>query len=100
MEILVKALSGYFLRLINAAIGDIIWSMDEVQELIAELRGRGWTVAALARELEVDYRSIIRWQNGQRTPANVAGVRSILRGLLKRRRIPKRRTYKRNPPTT
>jgi transcriptional regulator with XRE-family HTH domain len=74
--------------------------MDEVQELITELRVRGWTVAALARELEVDYRTIIRWQNGQRTPANVAGVRSLLRGLLQRRRIPKRKVYKRNPPAT
>ena len=74
--------------------------MAEVQDLITELRAKGWTVAAIADELGVDYRSVIRWQTGQRSPSNVVGVRAVLSGLLQRRRIPKRKRYKRNPPAT
>lgn len=71
--------------------------MTEVQELIAELQGKGWTLAAMADELGVDDSSIYRWQKGMRSPTNIVGVLAILRGLAQRRRVPKRKRYKRNP---
>jgi transcriptional regulator with XRE-family HTH domain len=76
--------------------------MNEVQELIAELRGKGWTLAAIADELKVDHDTVYRWQRGLRSPANPVGVLAVLKGLLQRRRVPKRRRYvgKRNPPAT
>jgi transcriptional regulator with XRE-family HTH domain len=74
--------------------------MTEIQELIAELQGRGWTLAAIADELGVDDSSVYRWKEGMRSPANVLGMLAILRGLLQRRRIPKKKRYKRNPPAT
>jgi transcriptional regulator with XRE-family HTH domain len=74
--------------------------MREVQELIAELQKKGWTLAAIADELGVDDASVYRWLRGLRSPANEVGVLVVLRGLLQRRRIPKRKRYKRNPPST
>jgi transcriptional regulator with XRE-family HTH domain len=71
--------------------------MSEVQELIAELQKKGWTLAAIADELGVDDASVYRWLRGLRSPANVVGVLVILRGLLQQRRIPKRKRYKRIP---
>jgi transcriptional regulator with XRE-family HTH domain len=71
--------------------------MTEVQELIEELQKKGWTLAAIADELEVDDASVYRWQKGMRSPANVVGVLAVLRGLLQRRRVPKRKRYKRKP---
>jgi transcriptional regulator with XRE-family HTH domain len=71
--------------------------MTEVQELIAELQRKGWTLAAIADELGVDDASVYRWQRGMRSPAIAVGVLVVLRGLLQRRRIPKRKRYKRIP---
>jgi transcriptional regulator with XRE-family HTH domain len=64
---------------------------DEVKELITQLRAKGWTLAAIADELQVDNESVYRWQRGLRSPANASAVATVLRGLLRRRRIPKRR---------
>jgi transcriptional regulator with XRE-family HTH domain len=71
--------------------------MTEVQELIAELQKKGWTLAAIAEELGVDDASVYRWQKGMRSPANVVGVVAVLRRLLRRKRVPKRKRYKRKP---
>ena len=72
--------------------------MTDVQEMIAGLREKGWTVAAIADELSVDYDTVARWQRGTRSPANVIGVRLVLGQLLKRQRIPKRKRYTKKPP--
>lgn len=76
--------------------------MNEVQELIAKLRGKGWTQAAIADELGVDSDSVYRWEVGLRSPANAVGVVTVLRGLVQKKRIPKRRRFKgkRNPPAS
>ena len=71
--------------------------MSEVQELITQLRAKGWTVAAIADELQVDYDTVARWQKGTRSPSNAAAVRVVLAQLLRRRRIPKQRRYKKSP---
>ncbi len=66
--------------------------MGVVQELIGELRSKGWSKAALADELGVTWFTVTRWERG-RLPANEVGVRMVLGQLLQRRRVPKRRRY-------
>ena len=67
--------------------------MTDVQGTITALRQKGWTLAALADELEVDYDTVARWERGTRSPANAVGVKMALAQLMKRRRIPRRRRY-------
>ena len=89
--------------MIITAIGGILLDMkSEVQELIAALRAKGWTLAAIADYLRVDRDSVYRWERGLRNPANAVGVVMALKDLLRRRRIPKRsrRGSRRNPPAT
>jgi hypothetical protein len=76
--------------------------MDEIQKMIAELEGRGWTLAAISRELGVTWKSVHRWKAGYNPPENPTLVALGLGRLLQRRRIPKRKVYtrKRNPPAT
>jgi orotate phosphoribosyltransferase-like protein len=74
--------------------------MPEIQRKIEELEARGWTLAAIARELEVSWDSVHRWKTGRNPPENPKLVDMGLSRLLQRRRIPKRKVYKRNPPAT
>jgi orotate phosphoribosyltransferase-like protein len=74
--------------------------VERVKEALATLKERGWTTAAIADELAVDRDSVWAWQTGRYKPANPRLVRIALDGLLRRRRIPKRKRYKRNPPST
>jgi len=69
--------------------------MTDIQELLAQLRVKGWTHAAIAMELEVNYLTVYKWQKGIHAPSNVGVVRRTLRQLLTRKRIPKQRRYKR-----
>jgi hypothetical protein len=52
-------------------------------------------VTAIGRELGVSDMAVWRWIAGTRQPENERGVRLMLRGLLKRRTVPKR-PYKRS----
>ena len=72
--------------------------MGAVQELIGELRSKGWSKAALADELGVTWFTVTRWERG-RVPANEVGVRMVLGQLLQRRRVPKRRRYTKKTPS-
>jgi hypothetical protein len=65
--------------------------------MIEELEKRGWTLAAIARELEVSWKTVHRWKDGSRLPHHPKLVTLGLERLLQRRRIPKRKVYKRNP---
>ena len=67
--------------------------MNDVQERIRALRGKGWTLASMADELGVSRRGIAAWQSGERYPENVKGVLTLLDQLAKRKRIPKQRRY-------
>jgi hypothetical protein len=88
---------GEFWKLLANAIRSIIWGMTEVQELITQLRAKGWTVAAISEELGVDYYTVYKWEKGIHEPSNAGAVLRVLRQLLQQRRIPKRRRVKRNP---
>ena len=67
--------------------------MNDIQEMIAELRSNGWTLAAVADEVAVSRNTVDRWYRGERYPTNAAGVRVMLRRLSARRRVPKQRRY-------
>jgi transposase-like protein len=67
--------------------------MNEVQRIIGELEERGWTLAAIARELEVSWKTVHRWKHGSREPHHARLIILGLERLRARRRIPKRKLY-------
>ena len=97
IAILVNTFWSGFCKLLDTAIRNIMFGMTEVQELISQLRAKGWTVAAVSDELGVDYYTVYKWEKGIHEPSNVGAVLRVLRQLLQQRRIPKRRRVKRNP---
>ena len=64
-----------------------------IQTKLATAQKKGWTLAALADELELTVSTIEKWKAGQRNPANEKAVLSLLGHLEKRKRIPKQRRY-------
>lgn len=66
---------------------------DIVQAKIAQLQDKGWTLAALADELDVTSNAVEKWKSGDRNPNNKKGVLMLLDKLVKRKRIPKKRRY-------
>lgn len=73
--------------------------MGEVQDRIAELQGNGWTLAALADEVDVTVNAVEKWKAGDRNPSNARAVVVLLDQLAKRKRIPKKRRYTKNSRT-
>ena len=67
--------------------------MNDVQQQIAELREKGWTIAAIADELDTHRETVARWVSGQRYPEHSKAISALLDTLSKRKRIPKRRRY-------
>jgi len=68
--------------------------MNEVQQRLAGLQKKGWTLAAIADELGVTVNAVEKWKAGQRQPSNAKGVYRILDHLMDRNQVPKRRRYK------
>lgn len=64
-----------------------------VQERLATLQDKGWTLAALADELELTVNTLEKWKAGDRKPADAKSVLAMLERLEIRKRIPKRRRY-------
>ena len=81
-----------------ATKGGTILCMNDVQRVLGELKGKGWTLAAIADELSVAANTVVRWNSGDRYPANSSGVKVILGQLKLRRRIPKRKRYTKKSP--
>lgn len=67
---------------------------DEVQAKLNELRQKGWTLASIGREIGQAIRTVESWNQGKRSPANLQPVLASLDGLLKRKRIPKKKHRK------
>jgi hypothetical protein len=65
--------------------------MNDVQSRIAELQEKGWTLAAIADEVELTVNAVQKWKAGDHSP-NKATL-AFLDQLLTRRRIPKKRRY-------
>ena len=69
--------------------------MSEVQEKLAILQQKGWTLAAIASEVGMTAQTVEKWKAGNRSPANPKLVSDCLDGLMQRKRIPKRRRPRR-----
>ena len=67
--------------------------MNEIQERIEALQGKGWTAAAIADELGVTADALAKWKTGDRYPSNAKGVFAILDGLSQHSPPPKRRRH-------
>ena len=67
--------------------------MNIVQLTLANLRIKGWTLAAIADELEVTKNAVEKWNAGDRTPANRKSTLEHLDRLLRVKRVPKKRRY-------
>jgi transcriptional regulator with XRE-family HTH domain len=65
--------------------------MNEVQSRISELEAKGWTLAAIADELQVAYITIQKWKSGERNTRLEKPVLDSLNRLMERKRIPKKR---------
>ncbi len=65
--------------------------MNAVRVRIAELEGKGWTLAAIARELGAAYNTVQKWKAGDRQPSNYQLVLEKLEELCRRKRVPKKR---------
>jgi IS30 family transposase len=70
--------------------------MNDAQTKIAQLQEKGWTLAAIADELEHTPNAIQKWKAGHRNPRNYKAIVALLDRLIKRRRIPKKRRYSKN----
>ena len=67
--------------------------MNDVQQSVADLESRGWTLRAIADEVHTHWTTVARWKAGSQYPEHAALVISALYALLKRKRVPKQRRY-------
>lgn len=67
--------------------------MNDVQTKIAALQAKGWTLTAIADEVELTVNAVEKWKVGTHSP-NKATL-AFLDILLTRKRIPKKRRYHR-----
>lgn len=66
---------------------------SKIQSKIAQLVEKGWTLAAIADELDVTSDTVELWRAGKRNPTNVKGVLLMLDKVLSKKRIPKQKRY-------
>ena len=64
--------------------------MDDVQTLLADLKAKGWTNAAIADEIGVTVNAVEKWQAGDR---NISRSHLILLNQLIKKKPPKKRRY-------
>ena len=65
--------------------------MTDVQEILEELRVKGWSRAAIADEVGAHRETVSRWGSGRYYPENAKAVLVVLNMLLKRKAPPGRR---------
>ena len=66
---------------------------NNVQAKLAGLQEKGWTLANIARALELSPVTVESWNQGKRSPANLKSVLASLDQLTEQKRIPKKRRY-------
>ena len=82
------------IRIDNRYLVQYIWRMNDVQEVLARLQSKGWTVAAIADDLGLKRVTVARWKIGVHYPANPSIAKQALKQLDMKKRIPKRKRYK------
>ena len=68
--------------------------MNCIQEQLADLEGKGWSLAAIADEVGAHYNTVQKWKAGDRFPSPAKPVFQALDSLSRRKRIPKKRRVK------
>ncbi len=71
-----------------------ILRVNEIQKIIGKLQNKGWTLAALADELEITVNAVEKWKAGDRQPRNAKAVISLLSQILEIKLAPKKKRYK------
>jgi orotate phosphoribosyltransferase-like protein len=66
---------------------------NDVQSRISKLEEKGWTLAAIADELDVTSDTVELWKAGRRHPTNAKAVFLMLDKISSKKRIPKRKRY-------
>ncbi len=66
--------------------------MNDIQELLDQLRGQKWTDAAIAEELGTYRETVAVWRRGQSYPRYAKAIKIALRSLMLRE-PPKGRRY-------
>jgi hypothetical protein len=66
---------------------------NRIQQILAELQKKRWTLAAIADELEVTVNAVEKWKAGDRHPRNSKAVLLLLEQLKQRKRVPKQKRY-------
>jgi hypothetical protein len=93
--ILTEIMRNNFSKHIDNGIQRMVYCllMNGVQLRILCLQELGWTLAAIADELDVTPNAIEKWKAGDRHPRLEKPVIDALDQLTKRKRIPKKRRY-------
>jgi hypothetical protein len=65
----------------------------EIQNKLAELVVKGWTLASISREIGQAKGTVEAWNQGKRSPANLQSVLASLDVLAKRKKIPLKKLY-------
>jgi transcriptional regulator with XRE-family HTH domain len=65
--------------------------MSQTQELLQELRDKGWTISAIANEVGVSRNAVDAWYGGESSPRAIVAVNMMLRSLLDKSPPPQRR---------
>ena len=71
-----------------------IESKNAVQEKLAGLKAKGWTLAAIADALGVAYNTVQKWDAGSRYPSTAMLVLQTLESLAASKRVPRKRRAK------
>ena len=74
-------------------------AMNAVQEMLADLEGKGWSLAAIAVEMGIAYNTAQKWKAGDRYPSNAKAVLVLLDTLAQRKRVPRKRRSRRQIDT-
>ena len=67
--------------------------MNDIQQKMAELQSKGWTLAALADELGVTASAMDKWKAGDKYPGMPRPILVMFDQIAKRKKIPKQRRY-------
>jgi hypothetical protein len=68
--------------------------MNFIVVKLLELQKKGWTLSAIADELEYTVNTVEKWKAGHRKPRYRVKVYALLDNLKRRKRVPKKRRYK------
>ena len=93
ITLLVNRGQGDLSKLTGKAPDITIEGMSEVQDVLGELKAKGWTIAAVADAIEVHRETVVSWEAGRHQPTTSKLVVGALRDLLRRARVPKKRRY-------